>query len=154
MAGADRFEHLIAWQRAHELHLEVWTATNRPPARRDLRFRDQIRDASESVERNVAEGFGLFNPGQFAHFLDISRASTLETKTLLKKGLVVGYWNMEEFSRLDSLADRALQSIAKFQRYLRSPQAKRNAEQRYRRNDSNDSSSATGSNDPNASNDR
>jgi len=138
MAGADRFEDLIAWQRAHELHIEVWTATNRPPASRDLRFRDQIRDSSESVARNVAEGFGRFNPGQFAHFLDISRASTLETKTLLKKGLVVGYWTMEEFSRLDSLADRALQSIAKFQRYLRSPQAKQNAARRYRQNDPND----------------
>ena len=140
MAGANRFENLLAWQRARELHIEVWTATNRPPANRDLRFRDQIRDASESVERNVAEGFGLFNPGQFAHFLDISRASTLETKTLLKKGLAVGYWNDKEFARLDSLADRALQSIAKFQRYLRSPQAKRNAARRYRRNAPNGSS--------------
>jgi len=146
MAGADRFENLIAWQRAHELHVEVWRATNGPPASRDLRFRDQIRDASESAERNVAEGFGRFNPGQFAHFLDISRASTLETKTLLKKGLDVGYWNMEQSSRLDSLADRALQSIAKFQRYLRSPQAKRNAARRYRQNDPNGSND---SNDPN-----
>ena len=35
MAGADRFEDLLAWQRAHELHIEVWTASNRPPANRD-----------------------------------------------------------------------------------------------------------------------
>ncbi len=94
----------------------------------------------------MAEGFGRFNPGQFAHFLDISRASILDTKTLLKKGLVVGYWNMEEFSRLDSLAERALQSIAKFQRYLRSPQAKGNAARRYGRNRQND---PNGSNEPN-----
>ena len=142
MAGADRFEDLLAWQRAHELHIEVWTASNRPPANRDLRFRDQIWDASESVERNVAEGFGRFNPGQFAHFLDFSRGSILETKTLLRKGCAVGYWNDEEFNRLDRLADRALQAIAKLQRYLRS---------RYRGNRQNDPNVPNDPNDPNDS---
>jgi hypothetical protein len=81
-----------------------------------------------------AEGFGRFSPGQFAHILDISRASALETKTLLKKGLAVGYWAEAEFRRLDDLATRGLQTIAKLQRYLRSPAAKRNAERhRHRR---------------------
>jgi len=129
--GAARFEDLLVWQRAHALHLSVYEATKTPPASRDYRFRDQIRDASESIERNVAEGFGRYNPLVFAHFLDTARASAQETKTLLRKGLDVGYWNQEEFERFDTLANRSLQSIAKFQRYLRSPQAKRNAERRY-----------------------
>ena len=98
----------------------------------------------------MAEGFGRFNPGEFAHFLGISRASILETQTLLKKGMAVGYWNEEEFNRLDSLAIRAVQSIAKFQRYLRSPQAKRNAEGRYRRKRPNDPNDPNVPNDPNA----
>ena len=105
---------------------------------RDFRFRDQIRDASDSAERNIAEGFGRYNPRQFVQFLDVSRASALETQTLLKKGLAVGYLTTEEWARLDSLATRGIQAVAKFQRYLRSSQAKRNAErQRYRRNDPN-----------------
>ncbi|MBI4887574.1 MAG: four helix bundle protein [Acidobacteria bacterium] len=133
MPGAARFEDLLAWQRAHELHLEIWKATDCLPPGRDRRFTDQIRDASESAGRNVAEGFGRFNPNEFAYFLGIARASLQETKALLKKGVDVGYWSDRDFGRLDSLANRALQSVAKFQRYLRSPQAKRNAEQRYRR---------------------
>jgi four helix bundle protein len=135
MPAATKFEELLVWQLMHELHIEVWKATETPPAARDFRFRDQIRDASESTVRNVAEGFGRFNPGQFAAFLDISRASALETKALLKKGLDVGYWSENEFKRLDTLADRGLQALAKFQRYLRSPRAKRNAEGRYGRDD-------------------
>jgi four helix bundle protein len=133
MPGVRRFEDLLAWQRAHELHIAVWKATEQPPASRDFRFRNQIRDASESVPRNVAEGFGRFSPGQFAAFLSVSRASALETKSLLRKGLDVGYWNEDEFLRLDQFANRAIQSIAKLQRYLRSAQATHNA-QRLRKN--------------------
>ena len=133
MAAANRVEELLVWQRMHELHIEVWKATENPPAARDFKFRDQTRDASESAVRNVAEGFGRYNPIEFARFLDIARASTLETKALLTKGLDVNYWDEEEFLRLDGLAVRGLQVLAKFQRYLRSPQAKRNAERRYAR---------------------
>jgi hypothetical protein len=43
---------------------------------------------------------------------------------------------------LDSLAVRGLQALAKLQRYLRSPDAKRNARQRYR-------TRSNGPNDPN-----
>jgi hypothetical protein len=62
----------------------------------------------------------------------VARASALETKTLLIKGLDVGYWKQEEFDRLDQLANRGIQAVAKLQRYLRSPKAKRNAKRRYR----------------------
>jgi four helix bundle protein len=122
---------LLSWQRGHELHVEVWKVSDQPPVSRDFKFRDQIRDASESVPRNVAEGFGRYSPPQFLTFLDVSRASALETQSLLRKGLAVGYWDESEFRRLDRLAARAIQSIAKLQRYLRSPQARRNAD-RYR----------------------
>ncbi len=127
MAGVKRFEDLLAWQRAHELHIAVWNATASGPGSHDFKFRDQIRDASESVERNVVEGFGRFNPGEFARFLSIARASALETKALLRKGVDVGYFQVDEHAGLDLLADRTVQAIAKFQRYLRSPQAASNA---------------------------
>jgi four helix bundle protein len=47
---------------------------------RHLASRDNIRDAADSAQRNFPEGFGRFAPGDFAHFLDHSRASLLETK--------------------------------------------------------------------------
>jgi four helix bundle protein len=131
MAGATRFTDLTAWQRMHELNIEIWKATTQGAAGRDFRFANEIRDAADSAERSVAEGFGRFNPAEFARFLDISRASALETQTLLKKGLAIGYWNDEEFRRLHALATRGVQAVAKFQRYLRSPHAKRNAARRY-----------------------
>jgi four helix bundle protein len=132
MFGARRFEDLIAWQRMHELNIEVWKSTTRLHVR-DNDFRDQIRDAADSAERNVAEGFGRYQPGPFAQFLDFSRASALETLALLKKAQEVGYLGTEECDRLRKLATRGIQAVAKFQRYLRSKEAKRNAARRYGR---------------------
>ena len=106
MSGIDRFEDLVSWQRMNELSIEVFRITEHGRASRDFRFRDEIRDAADSAQRNVAEGFGRFTPPQFAQFLDISRASALETKALLKKGLSAGYWGQDDYERLDSLATR------------------------------------------------
>jgi hypothetical protein len=84
-----------------------------------------------------------------AWFLDFARASAHETKALLRKGLKVGYWPEGAFRRLDSLANRGIQAVAKFQRYLRSPQAKRNAARRYQSRRKNDPNVKNGPNDPN-----
>jgi hypothetical protein len=74
-------------------------------------------------------------PAVFVRFLDFSRGSAEEAKSLLSKGLAVGYFTPDDYARLDSLATRGLQAVAKFQRYLRSPAAKRNAARRYTRDD-------------------
>jgi len=57
----ERFEDIIAWQKAKELTISVYTLFS---ASRDFGFRDQIQRASVSVMNNIAEGFerkGLSN---------------------------------------------------------------------------------------------
>jgi len=117
----------------HELNVEVWQATKDGRAGRDSDFRDQIRDAADSAERNIAEGFGRCKPLVFANFLDFSRVSACQTRTLLRKGLTSGYFSAEHFEKLDKLAVRGLQAVARFQRYLRSPDGRRKATRRYQR---------------------
>jgi four helix bundle protein len=181
MSGARDFEELVSWQRMHELNIEIWKATEHGRAERDFDFRDEIRDAADSAERNIAEGFGRYRPLVFANFLDYARASACETRSLLRKGVACGYFSAEQFEGLDKLAVRGLQAVAKFQRYLRSPAAQRNAGRRYQRpytaprvkppndpngpndpndpnvpnvpNDSNDPNVPNESNDPNVPND-
>jgi len=148
MSGAERHEDLLVWRLMFDLSVDVWKVTARLPANRDFKFTSQIRDSSDSAQRNVAEGFARFNPLEFARFLDIARASATETKSLLLKGHAVGLLSDEDFERLVSLSARGLQALARFQRYLRSPAATRNARRRYRKsNDSNDSNDSNGSND-------
>jgi four helix bundle protein len=146
VAAVQKFEELLSWQRMHELNVEIWKATEHGHVNRDFDFRNQIRDAADSAERNIAEGFGRYSPSVFANFLDFSRGSACETKSLLKKGLACGYFSADDFERLDRLATRGLQAVARFQRYLRSPQAKRNAARRYSH-----ARAARAQNDPNES---
>jgi hypothetical protein len=78
----------------------------------------------------------------------MTRASTLEVQACLQSAKSRGLISQEEYDEAHRLAERGLQLVAGFQRYLRSPAAKRNAARfRHRkpreRNDPNDP------NDPN-----
>jgi four helix bundle protein len=123
----QRYYDFIAWQLAHELNAKIFDMTSKPPSSTDFRFRDNIRDAADSAERNFPEGFGRFSPGDFARFLDHSRASLLETRNELAVGFERAYFSEIDYAEADALADRALRTLSGLQRYLRSPQAKRNA---------------------------
>jgi four helix bundle protein len=123
-----RYQDFKAWQLAHQLNTKVFEMTSTPPAYHDFKFRDNIRDAADSAQRNFPEGFGRFAPGDFAHFLDHSRASLLETKNELGVGLERAYFREADFTEADSLVDRALEALSGLQKYLRSPRAKLNAQ--------------------------
>ena len=123
-----RYQDFKAWQLARELNAKVFDMTSRAPAFSAFKFRDNMRDAADSAQRNFPEGFGRFAPGDFAHFLDHSRASLLEVKNALSVGLDRGYWQESEFRDADALANRALKALSGLQAYLRSPQAKQNAD--------------------------
>ena len=108
--SAERFEDLLTWRLMFKLSCEVRRFTDNVPASRDFKHRDQIRDSSDSAHRNVAEGFGRYNPGEFVRFLDVSRGSAEETRALLKTAQAAGFLSDEEFAALDSLAIRGLQA--------------------------------------------
>jgi four helix bundle protein len=122
-----RYQDFKAWQLAAELNTTVFRLTSKPPSCSDFRFRDNIRDAADSAQRNFPEGFGRFAPGDFAHFLDHSRASLLEVKNELAVGLDRGYFPADDVDAATTLVRRALKALSGLQRYLRSPQAKLNA---------------------------
>jgi hypothetical protein len=63
-----------------------------------------------------------------AHFLDHSRASLLEVKNELGVGLDRGYFGPEDVESATRLVKRALKALSGPQQYLRSPQAKLNAQ--------------------------
>jgi len=81
--GIRDFRDLVAWQLSYELKCEVFAFTASGPASKDFKYRDQIRDASASAPRNIAEGFGRFRPREFARYLEYARASLMETQNHL-----------------------------------------------------------------------
>ncbi|HMO94624.1 MAG TPA: four helix bundle protein [Tepidiformaceae bacterium] len=57
MAKVERFEDLVAWQKARALRTELYRASRLPAFRQDLDFRRQILRAAVSAMSNIAEGF-------------------------------------------------------------------------------------------------
>ncbi len=137
----------------HELEVAVEALVQRPAFRCDLKFREQITDAAASAARNVAEGFGRYNPGEFARFLDVTRASALEVQACLQRARDAGYIQEPEFRGLYTLVNRGNQATARFQRYLRSSAAKQNAKRfrhsKSRRTFTTNVNGPNGPNDPN-----
>ena len=81
----------MTWQLLHQLEKEVASLVQSEAIKRELRFRSQIIDAAASAARNVAEGFGRYNPTEIARFLDVSRASALEVQACLQSAFTAGW---------------------------------------------------------------
>ena len=100
MARIERFEDLIAWQKARELRNAIRQATAGAQFRRELDLRSQIRRAALSVMSNVAEGFERGSRADFAHFLVMSKASCGEVRSLLYAALDDELLDRSTFDRL------------------------------------------------------
>lgn len=125
---AKDFTELVAWQLAQQLNDFIHQVTKRPGLSNDFKFRDQANDAGESAPRNIAEGFGRFAPKEFAQFLRVAIASEFETKNHIIRAAQRGFLTGEECNSGLRLARRSLTAAIRLRRYLRTKQAKINAE--------------------------
>ena len=108
--GVRDFRELVCWRLSYALKCEVLAFIESGPASKDFKYRDQIKASSSSAPSNIAEGFGRFRPGEFARFLEIARASLIETRNHLIDGRDRDYLANPLYSRLQNLARAALKS--------------------------------------------
>jgi len=107
----QRFEDLIAWQKARELNREIYLLTNTGAFAKDFGLRDQIRRAAVSITSNLAEGFERGGRAEFHQFVVIAKASCAEVRSQLYTALDVGYLGQEEFNRLNKMAEEVSRII-------------------------------------------
>lgn len=83
------FHNIQAWQKSHELTLEVYKATETFPSHELYGLTSQLRRAAYSIPMNIAEGCGRSSEAELARFLDIASgsASELDYQLLLAKDL-------------------------------------------------------------------
>ena len=98
--GVDRFEDLVAWQRARVLTRGIYAATQSGTFAKDFGLAGQIQRASVSVMSNIAAGFERNRPAEFHQALSTAKASCAEVRSLLYVGLDVGYLSDEKFQQL------------------------------------------------------
>lgn len=104
MVKIERFEDLIAWQKARELTRAIYEATRQGAVAKDYGLSGQIQRASVSIMSNIAEGFERGNPREFHQFLSIAKASCAEVRSQLYVALDAGYLDEEPFQKLMLLA--------------------------------------------------
>jgi four helix bundle protein len=100
----ERFEDLIAWQKARILTRQVYQVTAQGTFAKDFGLRDQIRRAAVSTMSNIAEGFERGKPSEFHQFLCIAKGSCAELRSQLYVAFDVCHLDQLRFEQLLALA--------------------------------------------------
>lgn len=119
MNKIEKFEDIIAWQKARELTKGVYKCTRTGEFARDYGLKDQIQRASVSAMANVAEGFERGGDKEFIQFLSTSKGSCGEVKSHLYVALDQGYIATPAFDQLYGQASEVSRLLSGFMAYLR-----------------------------------
>jgi four helix bundle protein len=125
--GAHRFTELRAWQTCHVYKKAVYRLCLDSPLARDWNRRDQLEESVAGPPSHVSEGFGRFNPPDFARYLVFARSSLIESQNHLIDAVDKNYITEETRLELNALAEAALEEVTGLMEYLQSPEALRNA---------------------------
>ncbi len=78
------YRELIVWQKAIDMTMLVYAIAKTFPTEEKYSITSQMTRAAVSIPSNIAEGFGRYNPVEFARFLRISLGSLFELQTQLE----------------------------------------------------------------------
>ena len=101
----EKFEDLVAWQKARDLTRRIYQITQTGSFAKDFGLRDQIQRSSVSVMANIAEGFDRASRAEFHQFLVIAKGSCAEVRAHLYVALDVGYLREQIFTELLELTE-------------------------------------------------
>ena len=111
MSRIERFEDLIAWQKARELTVQIYRITRLGSFAKDFGLAGQIQRAVVSVMSNIAEGFERGGRGEFQQFLSIAKASCAEVRSQLYIALDIGYLDQTKFNEMIEQAEEVARIV-------------------------------------------
>jgi len=76
--GVQTFRDLRAWQSARAFKLSIYRLADSGAFATEDRLRHQLREAAASSASQISEGFGRFDPADFARFVKMARASLID----------------------------------------------------------------------------
>jgi four helix bundle protein len=77
------FKHIVAWQRAHALAIQIHMLTRDFSRAGHGHLKSQLTRSAESIGDNIVEGCGAATNKEFARFLDMAIKSANETESQL-----------------------------------------------------------------------
>jgi four helix bundle protein len=94
------YQKLFAWQKAHELTLDICEVTKKFPSDERFGLTTQIQRAAASVELNIAEGNTKRTAKDKAKFFTIALASLNEVDCAALIAKDLGYLSFEPYQRI------------------------------------------------------
>ena len=98
------FKKLKVWDKAHQLTLDIYSASKKFPKDELFGLTSQIRRAASSVAANITEGSGRRSRKEFAYFLGIAIGSVSEVEYFLILAKDLRHLDQFQFKRLATLA--------------------------------------------------
>jgi four helix bundle protein len=91
MSAVRTFRDLLVWQKAFELCIDVYRATEGFPGHERYGMTTELRKTARSVVYNIAEGRQRSSTLEFIRFLQIALGSAAELETQLLLARALGY---------------------------------------------------------------
>ena len=104
------FENLFIWQESRVLIRSIYKMME---TCRDFGFKDQIQRAAVSIMNNIAEGFESGSDAKFINFLNISRGSCGEVRSMLYLCEDLGFCTKDERELLQTQLRKITAGIVK-----------------------------------------
>ncbi len=108
----QNFTNLIAWQKSHELVLNVYKILKKLPNEEKFALADQIRRSSVSITSNIAEGFSRNTKKDKVQFYTISKGSLSELQSQLITARDLGYITDNDYKELDLMIEQSSKLIS------------------------------------------
>lgn len=117
MGTIKNFEDLGIWKMSRELVNLVYSDFRNS---KDFGFRDQITRAGISIMNNISEGFCRSSDTELRQFLNISKGSAGEIKSMYYIAEDQQYVNHEIADDRRNKTQRLINSVSSFMKYLKS----------------------------------
>lgn len=108
------FQDLLVWQRAMEMTISIYQATQTFPSEEKFGLVSQMRRAAVSVASNIAEGRGRVSQGEFRQFLGHAQGSNYEVQTQLLVALRLKIGDLKLLSKAEGLSVEVSKMLGSF----------------------------------------
>jgi len=112
------FQQYVVYQRAHEVVLDVYRATDAFPRQEMFGLTSQMHRSAASVPTNIAEGSALDGSRDFRRFLGIALASATELEYQLILAADLGYLETSHSTSLRARVNEVKRMLVTFRRRL------------------------------------
>lgn len=94
------FQRVIAWQKAHDFVLSVYSITRQFPDDERFGLTSQFRRAAVSIEANIAEGYKKLSQTDKLRFFNIAQGSLEECRDYIILSLDLNYITEQDYNLL------------------------------------------------------